>query len=219
MIDHLVYAHPHVDEYVDIFESQCGIRPRFGGSHPGGGTKNYILPLVSPDEGPCYLEFIGPDENQPDADPEESMFGLLKDGLDFAPRLLTFAIHPQDIDHVAAAGRAAGYDFAHPTSASRFTARGQILRWRYAVAEPLPFDGLQPFLIDWGATPHPGQLTEEVPPEERLYLLQLDAEHPQDGELTSLYSWLGLRHCLAFPGEHPRLIAHFACARGPFDLS
>ena len=47
----------------------------------------------------------------------------------------------------------------------RRTADGQLLQWRLTPAEFARSDGLVPFLIDWGASPHP---TSQALPEVRL---------------------------------------------------
>ncbi|AZZ42938.1 VOC family protein [Acidipropionibacterium jensenii] len=78
-LDHLVLLVPHIDDYVDEFARVTGVTPVFGGSHPGRGTKNYLVRLdaeaVSTPGNPSYLELLGLDDAQPDVAPEDTMFG------------------------------------------------------------------------------------------------------------------------------------------------
>ncbi|MDR1430607.1 MAG: VOC family protein, partial [Propionibacteriaceae bacterium] len=182
-LDHLVYAVPDVDSYVRDFARSSGVMPVFGGAHPGRGTKNYLVGLDW--EEPAYLEFLGLDETQPQVPPELSMFKVGTLGRGFSPRLLTWALRCADIDQLAERGQAAGFDFARPEDASRTTPDHKLLKWRFAVNPDFPFDGLQPFLLDWGDTPHPAQ-TPGLP---SLKLESLSLRHP-DPRLATLLALL-----------------------------
>jgi hypothetical protein len=197
VLDHLVLAVPDIDDYVRRFTAETGVAVAFGGVHPGRGTKNYLVGLgIAPDstigsladsETGAYLEFLGLDGDQPDVPAGETMFGVGLLGTSFAPCLLTWAVRATDIDELARRGREAGFAFAPPVAAERTTPAGELLRWRFAVNPSLPFDGLQPFLIDWGDTPHPS-LTPGLP---SLDLLELSLAHP-DPSLNDMLGFLGL---------------------------
>ncbi|MDR1237057.1 MAG: VOC family protein [Propionibacteriaceae bacterium] len=196
-LDHLVLVAPDIDDYVRRFTAETGVAVAFGGSHPGRGTKNYLVGLefapsssidCSVDDGiGAYLEFLGLDENQPDVPAEQTMFGVGTLGRSFVPQLLTWAVHGTDIDELASRGRKAGFAFASPVDAARTTPAGELLRWRFAVNPDFPFAGLQPFLIDWGDTPHPSQ-TPGLP---KLKLRGLSLVHPDPG-LSDVLAFLGL---------------------------
>jgi Glyoxalase-like domain len=71
------------------------------------------------------------------------------------PRIVTWAIRTADIDGSVAAAKVLGYDPGPPTSMSRRTDAGDVLPWRHTPPRVELNDGLVPFLIDWGSTPHP----------------------------------------------------------------
>ncbi|MFD1504727.1 VOC family protein [Georgenia yuyongxinii] len=146
LLDHLVYAASDLAHAVAAFEEATGVAPTPGGRHPGQGTRNYLVGLGET----AYLEIIGPD-------PEHPAHGAKPFGLDelTAPRLVTWAVHPRDLDTAVAAARAAGADLGAPRPMSRETPGGEVLSWRLASAQPAPYDGVVPFLIDWGMSPHP----------------------------------------------------------------
>lgn len=54
VIDHLIYAVRDLDAAAERLEAM-GLASYFGGSHPGWGTSNRIVPL-----GPSYIELLGP---------------------------------------------------------------------------------------------------------------------------------------------------------------
>ncbi|MDN5996172.1 VOC family protein, partial [Acidipropionibacterium jensenii] len=153
-LDHLVLLVPHIDDYVDEFARVTGVTPVFGGSHPGRGTKNYLVRLdaeaVSTPGNPSYLELLGLDDAQPDVAPEDTMFGVGRRGPDPRPALVTWAMHPADIEATAAAAAAAGVAVGTVEAWSRTAPDGSLLRWRVSMNPALPLGGLQPFLIDWG---------------------------------------------------------------------
>lgn len=140
MIDHLVYAVPSL-EVVD----QLGIPLSPGGQHIGRGTRNQLADLG----GGTYLEVIGPDPDQPEPD-RPRPFGI--DALT-EPRLAAWAVRVDDIAAVVASAKANGYDPGPVLAMSRRRPDGVLLEWQ--LTEPI--NGVLPFLIDWGATPHPSE--------------------------------------------------------------
>lgn len=166
VVDHLVYAAPSLDEGVAAIERLLGVRPAPGGKHVGLGTHNALLGLGQG----AYIEIIAPDPEQP-APSRPLPFGLASIR---EPRLATFAVRTTDIDALVGAARQAGYDPGPVIDMSRTRPDGTVLRWRLALHEQMPGNGLIPFVIDWGDTLHPS------------------AGLPQAGELT------GLR------GQHPK---------------
>jgi hypothetical protein len=68
---------------------------------------------------------------------------------------------------------------------SRETQDGELLRWR--LTSPSAPGTLHPFLIDWGATPHP--TTRGLP---SLPLLMVTGTHPDPDSVLAVTDALGL---------------------------
>lgn len=157
--DHLVVAVPDLGAGVREFEELTGVRTTPGGSHPGRGTANHIVPLVprgwsgSP---LTYLEILGPDPQQ---DPD-----LAAQSLPGVTRMLAqrWAAHPDDLDATVAAAERAEVDFGQVFDMSRNTPDGGLLEWRLTRRTPLAHGGAQPFLIDWGTSQHPADTLREA---------------------------------------------------------
>ncbi|WP_049571963.1 VOC family protein [Nonomuraea sp. SBT364] len=173
-LDHLLYAVPDLTAAVAEFGRRTGVTPVAGGSHPGG-TANYLVGL-----GPAaYLEIIGPD---PAADPATRRRAAELELLD-VPRLAGWAVHPDDIGKAVREARDQGYDPGDVEPMSRRTPDGRLLEWRLTRwDEPARVDPV-PFLIDWGATPHPA--SSGLP---QVSLVAFGATHPDPPELLA---WLG----------------------------
>ena len=166
VLDHLVFAAPHLADAVEWFTAETGVQPAPGGSHPGLGTANHLVGLG----GAAYLEIIGPDPDQPDPELPRPF------GIDDLPagRIVTWAVRPRDLESTVAEARAAGYDPGEIQAMSRDTPHGVVLHWRLTRPRFDVGDGLVPFLIDWGTTPHP--TTRALP---QAPLLAWQATHPQ----------------------------------------
>ncbi|WP_369053309.1 VOC family protein [Kineococcus terrestris] len=105
LLDHVVIAGPDLDELVAWFAGATGVTAAPGGVHASTGTANALVALtVEGERRPHYVELIAPD---PDGTVEAVKFGI--PGLT-APRVVTYAVHPPDLDAVVAASRARGYD-------------------------------------------------------------------------------------------------------------
>ncbi|MFI1047741.1 VOC family protein [Streptomyces griseoruber] len=182
-LDHIVLATPELAATVAEFTRRTGVAPAPGGVHPGHGTRNHLVGLG----GGAYLEILGPDPEQP-APAGPRPFGV--DGLDRA-RVLTWAIGPADLDATVAAARARGYDPGDVREMSRRRSDGTLLRWRLTDGGSPHPSGLVPFLIDWGAAPHPSASGLPVTP-----LRELTATAPDPDELRPLLAVLGTDLCL-----------------------
>ena len=202
--DHLALAAPDLAAAVAAFAERTGVDPAPGGSHVGFGTANYLVDLG--DGG--YLEIIGPDVSQP-APPEPRPFGI--DGLTQA-RVVTWAVRTDDLDALVAQARAGGYDPGEPRAMSRRTADGDLLEWRLTPPRFDYGDGLVPFLIDWGNSPHP--TTRGLP---RTALREFRAAHPDPASVRPALAAMRVDLHIDI-GEQPAIIAVVDGAAGPVRL-
>ena len=203
-IDHLVYATPDLQPGIDSVEKLIGVRATPGGQHPGRGTRNALLSL-----GPgVYLEIIGPDPEQaPPSQPRP--FGI--DRLT-GPRLVTWAAKGTDLEHWSSDVRAKGVQLGTVIPGSRRRSDGVLLSWRYTDPRTVVADGIAPFFIDWGTTPHPASTAAQG-----ASLVDLRAEHPDVKEVQALLDALQL-DLRVQAGPTPTLIATVNGPRGRVDL-
>lgn len=182
-VDHLVYATPDVDRTAAALAARLGVPAAAGGTHPGRGTRNALLPLATAAGGAAYLEIVGPDPAQPPP-PRPRWFGI--DALR-GPRLATWAATADDLPGAAEAARAAGIALGPVRDGSRRRPDGVLLTWRLTDPDAVVADGLVPFLIDWGGSPHPGRSATPG-----AALVALAAEHPEPARVAGMLARLGL---------------------------
>jgi Glyoxalase-like domain len=188
-IDHIVFAVHDLDRGIGDIEQRTGVRPARGGRHPSWGTRNAILSLGVG----CYLEIIAPDPERPTG-VAPVIFGLASGGL---PRLAGWALRVADIRAVHDRALAAGTGIGVVAPGRRERPDGTVLSWQLTEPLAIPADGIIPFLIDWGASPHP---SANAPVGCRLVALR--AVHPDAAEITRGLSVLGASHLVevASPG-------------------
>lgn len=199
VLDHLILGVLDLEAGVEEFERRFGVRPVPGGSHPGRGTRNALVGLG---EG-AYLEILAPDPAQPST--PERLFGV--DRLT-APRLVGWCARADRLAERVARARAAGYDPGDPRPGSRERPDGVALRWTYTAAPPPEGEGVVPFLIDWGDSPHP---SEGLPQLGKLVALR--GVHPEPGRAMGLLAAVGV----VLPvdqGPEPGLAAAVLTPRG-----
>lgn len=178
-IDHLVYAAPRLDEAVDHLERLLGVRAAPGGQHRDRGTRNALIGLG----GDCYLEVIGPDPEQRDFNgPRWFETDRLTE-----PRLVAWAAKAGSIEVIWETARAQGVELGPISEGSRQQPDGTWLRWKFTDPAVQSMDGIVPFLIDWGASPHPAH---DAP--RGCTLVDLHAQHPDDKGALRALSVLGL---------------------------
>jgi hypothetical protein len=214
VIDHLVYASTDlVTASADISEL-LGVAPTPGGSHIGVGTQNALLSLG----GATYLEIIGPDPAQPEPVGPRP-FGI--DALS-APALVAWCVRPsRPLVAVVAAARAAGIDFGAVAAMSRRRPDGVLLEWDLTFPQlDGPFGRALPFLIDWGASPHPTDTMSQGVASQVVRLVGLDIVHPQPDSLLKALDIIGLGAGYEIrQGERVALSARLATPRGDVTLT
>ena len=204
-VDHLVYATPDLQRGIDRIEQVLGLRATPGGQHPGRGTRNALVAL-----GPSsYLEIIGPDPEQP-TPAQPRPFGI--DGLK-EPRLVTWAVKGTDLDSLARDAVRNGVKLGEVIAGSRRRADGVLLTWRYTDPRTVVADGVVPFVIDWGETPHPSRTATAG-----ASLIAFRAEHPDPRPVQDALNRLGPRGLRVQRGARPGLIATIRGPRGQVEL-
>ena len=203
-IDHLVYATPDLQLGVDAIEKRLGVKATAGGQHPGLGTRNALIAL-----GPTsYLEIIGPDPEQPKPSAPRR-FGI--DDLR-APRIVRWVVKSSDLAAVAATAARAGVTLGPIASGNRRRPDGVVLAWRYTDPAVVVEDGLVPFFIDWGSSPHPALTAAKG-----ATLTQLRAEHPDGPRVQEMLDALGLDLRVSQTSA-PAIIATIDSPRGRVEL-
>ncbi len=203
-VDHLVYATPDLNRGVEEIEKLLGVKATPGGQHPGRGTRNALITL-----GPAtYLEIIAPDPEQPEPKAPRP-FGV--DGLKKS-RLVAWAAKGVDLDLLRDKAVSKGARLGEVTSGSRRRTDGVLLSWRYTDPRTVLADGIVPFFIDWGQSPHPAQTAAKG-----ASLISLRAEHPDAQRVERLLRELELDLPVQ-SGATPALVASIDSPRGRVEL-
>jgi hypothetical protein len=203
-IDHLVYSTADLAGSVVDLEKHLGVRAALGGQHPGRGTRNTLFALSDR----SYLEVIGPDTTQA-ATAGPRWFQI--DSLD-APRLVTWAVREAELSKLSAKAKASGIRLGPVLSGARQRSDGSYLRWRFTDPATVVADGIVPFFIDWGNSPHPADSAPRG-----VVLEALRAEHPEPTVVMRALSALGI-DLLVNSGPRPALTATLRTKRGIVEL-
>jgi hypothetical protein len=203
-VDHLVYGAPDLEEAVNRLERLTGVRAAPGGQHLGHGTRNALMAL-----GPStYLEILGPDPEQPEPD-EPRWLGI--DDLD-TPRLITWAATASPLVPFVDRILASGIDIGRVQPAHRRRPDGVDLHWHLTDPSVMLADGLVPFLIDWGSSPHPAGTAPSG-----VILTALRAEHPEPRSINTVVEALELQLPVE-QGPTPTLVATLQCPSDTVEL-
>jgi hypothetical protein len=202
-LDHIILGIDDLARGVAWVEQRTGVRPIFGGVHPGRGTRNALIAL-----GPnCYLEILAPDPRQ--ASP--AWFTQVLTMPD--PRLIAWAVHTSDLTALAQAAVAAGFPIDGPHDGARSRPDGKILSWKLFHLRD-DRGGLLPFIIEWGRdSVHPAADAPSGCRLERFHLQSPDAQR-----LARVCQTLAVEVQVE-PGEIPRMLARIASLRGDLELT
>jgi hypothetical protein len=203
-IDHLVYATPDVAAGVARVEKLLAVRVTPGGQHPGRGTRNALVAIGSR----AYIEIIGPDPEQPQP-AEARPFGI--DRLT-EPRLVTWAANEGDLPGLSRRALAAGVALGQLASGSRRRPDGMLLNWNYTDPRTVVADGIVPFFIDWGKTPHPAESAANGG-----RIVGLTAEHPDPERVVKSLRALDL-DLVVTKSNRPALTATIDTPHGRVEL-
>jgi len=146
IIDHLMYVVSDLDSGIEAIETLTGCKPVYGGSHPGNGTCNALLPMA----GQQYLEVMAPD-------PKQSLAGTTGDELTKLrePGIRSWALQVEDLANISDRLTQQGFGHSGPIAMSRTQPTGELIAWHLLFMNDAKLHGATPFLIDWGSTVHP----------------------------------------------------------------
>jgi hypothetical protein len=200
--DHILIGAPDLDVGIRWVEERTGVRAKFGGNHPGAGTRNALLSLGTGH----YLEIIAPDPAQANA-PEARELKELS-----SPRMIQWAIHTDDIAAAKRMVETAGIKTVGPQPGSRQRPDGKLLRWQtLGVEQNTP---LVPFFIQWEAdSPHPSSDSPRLGTAKSLRF-----ETPQPDELHRILHAAAVQADIRKSGV-PRIVLVVQTPRGEIEVS
>lgn len=204
-IDHFIYATNDLQRGIAEIAGLLGAAVHPGGSHPGFGTRNAIVPLGQR----CYLEVIGPDPEQPEFEGER-IFGV--GDLD-RPCLAHWCVRRDGLAGFGEKLRAQGIAFGETLPMSRLTAEGEHLHWELAFPTSFGSAHPLPFFIDWGASPHPAAAF----PQEAT-LLDFRVTHPDAAQVNATLTAMSIEPC-ASSGPEFSLTAVISAPNGEVTLT
>jgi Glyoxalase-like domain len=199
--DHVLLGAADLDRAMAWFEARTGVKPVFGGIHPGRGTRNALASL-----GPRqYLEIIAPDPAQKAFNFQIDLHKLA------APKIVNWAV-ASDVDAAAATARRLKYAVYGPQEGSRMKPDGSQLLWR-SVGVLAPFRDEEvdpmPFFIQWGKdTKHP---SEDSPA--GCHLLAFELRHPDPALLRATLATFDIETVVT-KGDRPTLTAALDTPKG-----
>ena len=205
-VDHLLLGVADLDPAVEWFQARTGVKPVFGGVHPGRGTRNALVSLGRPH----YLEIIAPDPAQKNFNWQIDLRKLT------GPTLVNWAVASNDLGSVAKVGTAAQYAVVGPNEGARTRPDGATLLWR-TVGIVAPFRDAtidpMPFFIQWGrGITHP---SVDSPTGCRLVAFEL--RHPEPAQLRDALARFGI-DAVVTRADRPGLTATLATPRGTLTL-
>ena len=176
-IDHVLLGVSDLDAAVRDFERKTGVKPQYGGSHPGAGTRNA---LVSLGRG-TYLELIAPDPAQDTSKGFAAVLRAFK-----RPTPVGWAIRTSDAAALRSRLGKAGYKPGGIDPGSRKRPDGVRLSWATFELDGLD-ESVEPFFIQWRTAQHPS-----LPAPPGCRLVALHVRTPQAGPIIRLKRTLGL---------------------------
>ncbi|HEX2089507.1 MAG TPA: VOC family protein [Actinomycetota bacterium] len=174
-IDHVIFGTADLDHAADGLLTRFGLASVPGGTHPGWGTGNRIVPL-----GRSYVEILGVVD--PEVASRSSLGTYLQRQVADGDKLIGWCLATPDLDGTAA--RLA----LNVTDGSRELPNGEILRWRLAGLTEAMSSGYLPFFITWDvpAQLHPARMDAA----HRVEPLEIAAV-AVSGDISKLSAWLG----------------------------
>jgi glyoxalase-like protein len=203
-VDHLVYATPDLDRGMREIEDLLGVGATPGGRHPGRGTRNALLALGDG----VYLEIIAPDPDQPPP-PLGRWFGI---NTLTSSRLTRWAAKSSNVDGLRDRALRQCIALGNVEAGRRRQLDGVELSWRFTDPGHVLADGIVPFFIDWGQSPHPSRAAAKG-----ATLVELRAEHPAARDVQRVLHVLGIQIPVS-AARQPALVATIEGRLGRVEL-
>ena len=139
-IDHIILGINDLERGVAEFEAKTGVRPAFGGAHPGRGTHNALASLG----GGTYIEILAPN-------PAEVKSDAMTAGLATLTALtpVGWALAATDLADVKQRAEAGGVTTTQVMPGARNLPDGSRLEWM-TIGVTAPAHDWAPFFIQWG---------------------------------------------------------------------
>jgi len=201
-VDHFVLAAPDLDRACAQFETATGIRPVFGGAHPGRGTHNALVAF----DDSSYLEIIAPDPAQPATGMSAPMARLVE------PTLMHWAVRCTGLDAVSNRLKELGWTPTEVRRMHRTPPGGARLDWELFGVHEHRYGGLAPFFIDWLNCPRPAMTSPRVG---RIVSVRLTS--PEPAQLRTLVGELGI--AVEVAGGAANIELTFDSPRGPISYT
>lgn len=199
VIDHFILAINDMERGVAEFERMTGVRPVFGGVHPGRGTQNALASLGDG----RYIEVLAPDPKQPN--PKQPIEGLA------ALKTLTpsgWALGTTDTFALQARLNRRGIETTGNMPGSRALPDGSRLEWStFGVARPN--HRWMPFFIQWSDPAK--QPSRTAPGGCRLESVAI--EDPNPDPLTHVLATAGVKLALT-KSDVSRMTIVLQCPKG-----
>lgn len=205
-VDHLLLGTGDLESTMAWFQARTGVKPVFGGVHPGRGTRNALASLGRGH----YLEIIAPD-------PAQTVFNFQIDLRKVtAPALVNWAVTSDDLDSVVRVAAGKKYAVYGPNEGARTRPDGSKLLWR-TVGVLAPFRDASvdpmPFFIQWGrGVTHPSR---DSPAGCRLVAFEL--RHPQPSLLREALALFGIEATVT-KADRPALSATLDTPQGRLTI-
>ena len=199
VIDHFILAINDMERGVAEFERMTGVRPVFGGVHPGRGTQNALASLGDG----RYIEVLAPDPKQPN--PKQPIEGLT------ALKTLTpsgWALGTTDTFALQARLNGREIETTGNMPGSRALPDGSRLEWStFGVARPN--HRWMPFFIKWN---DPAKQPSRTAPG-GCRLESVTIEDPNPDPLTHVLATAGLKSALT-KSDASRMTIVLQCPKG-----
>jgi len=156
-----------------------------------------------------FLEVIAPDPERPDP-VIPPLFGI--DKLT-EPKLTAWAAKEDQLDNRLTKLQQSGITFGAKLSGQRKKPDGTILKWELSDPLTVVGNGVVPFLIDWGQTPHPAAAMPQ-----KCRLMDLSIEHPEIGQIAEILRVLDLEDMQLSVASEPALVATIQTPKGIVTL-